>query len=68
MLEKYGWRRTQVDGLGDGNFTVIRGAELHGPGLTGPESIWHIVAVGLPFDFGRNRDGETGPQLAPALR
>lgn len=67
LLEHYGWRQTEVAGLvedDDASFTVLRGAELHGPGLSGPESLWHIVAVGLPAGFASNSEGETGPQLA----
>lgn len=64
LLERYGWRITDVTGLGGDDFTVLRGAELHGPGLSGPEALWHIVAVGLPADFPPNAAGETGQQLA----
>lgn len=64
LLERYGWRVTDVTGLGSDDFTVLRGAELHGPGLSGPEKLWHIVAVGLPDDFPANAAGETGQQLA----
>src|SRR5690606_34921932 len=64
LLERYGWRFTDVTGLGDDGFTVLGGAELHGPGLSGPEALWHIVAVGLPAGFAHNSAGETGQQLA----
>jgi len=64
LLERYGWQRTDVTGLGDAGFTVLGGAELHGPGLTGPEALWHIVAVGLPSGFEHNAPGETGQELA----
>ena len=64
LLERYGWRFTDVTGLGDDGFTVLAGAELHGPGLAGPEELWHIVAVGLPTGFQPNAVGETGQQLA----
>jgi predicted metal-dependent phosphoesterase TrpH len=45
------------------NFTTIIGAELHAP-ETAVGELWHIVAAGLPLDFPRNRDGETGAQVA----
>jgi predicted metal-dependent phosphoesterase TrpH len=45
------------------SFTTLIGAELHAPETTVGE-LWHIVAAGLPLDFPRNRDGETGAQVA----
>jgi hypothetical protein len=45
------------------DFTTILGAELHGPGM-GNGEMWHIIAAGLPLDFARLGDGETGAQLA----
>lgn len=44
-------------------FTTLIGSELHAPALANGTA-WHIVAVGLPIDFGPLRSGETGPQLA----
>jgi len=70
LLARYGWQQTDETHLSDDEFTVLRGAELHGPGLTGPglagpgEGLWHVVAVGLPVGFPHNADGETGQQLA----
>src|SRR5690606_28973821 len=64
LLAKFGWQQTDATELSDDAFTVLRGAELHGPGLTGPEKLWHIVAVGLPRGFPHNQDSETGQQLA----
>ncbi len=44
-------------------FTTIAGAEVHAPAtLLGHQ--WHILAVGLPYDFAPNYKDETGPQLA----
>lgn len=51
--------------LGTPGFTVIRGAELHGPALANGEP-WHIVAVGLPDDFPTGAD-ETTPATGPEL-
>jgi hypothetical protein len=45
------------------NFTTLIGAELHAP-ETRVGELWHIVAAGLPLDFPRNLDGETGAQVA----
>lgn len=45
------------------NFTTLIGAELHAP-ETAVGELWHIVAAGLPLDFPRNRNGETGAQVA----
>lgn len=44
-------------------FTTIIGAELHA-GLTELGGIWHILAVGLPFDFAQPTAEETGPEIA----
>jgi hypothetical protein len=45
------------------SFTTLIGAELHAP-ETRVGELWHIVAAGLPLDFPRNLDGETGAQVA----
>ncbi|WP_395660047.1 CehA/McbA family metallohydrolase [Aestuariivirga sp.] len=45
------------------SFTTLIGAELHAP-ETAVGELWHIVAAGLPLDFPRNLDGETGAQVA----
>jgi predicted metal-dependent phosphoesterase TrpH len=45
------------------NFTTLIGAELHAP-ETKVGELWHIVAAGLPLDFPRNLDGETGERVA----
>jgi hypothetical protein len=45
------------------NFTTLIGAELHAP-ETKVGELWHIVAAGLPLDFPRNRNGESGQTLA----
>jgi len=55
----------------DDDFTTIIGAELHS-GANSLGEIWHILAVGLPFDFAPSNspgndplpDQETGPQIA----
>ena len=45
------------------DFTTIIGAELHAP-QTQVGELWHIKAIGLPFDFEPLREGETGPEIA----
>lgn len=47
----------------DDRFFVIPGAELHAP-ATEQGYLWHITAVGLPWDFAATSEQETGPQLA----
>ena len=56
-------------------FTTLLGAELHSGAMQNGE-LWHILAVGLPFDFARPNaprfqpvaDQETGPELAQRAR
>lgn len=48
-------------------FTTLIGAELHAPS-THLGDLWHILAVGLPFDFGATPEGEDGPALARRAR
>ncbi len=45
------------------NFTTLIGAELHAP-ETAVGELWHIVAAGLPLDFPRNFENETGAAVA----
>lgn len=55
----------------DDSFTTIIGAELHSGAMHNGE-LWHILAVGLPFDFEPSNspdhhprdDQETGPEIA----
>lgn len=44
-------------------FTTIIGAELHA-GEIEMGGIWHVLAVGLPFDFADSHAGESGPEIA----
>jgi len=48
-------------------FTTLIGAELHAP-ETAVGELWHIVAAGLPLDFPRNLEGETGAKVAARAR
>lgn len=54
---------TDTTAFRTGDFTTLVGSELHAPAL-GNGTAWHIVAVGLPLDFGPLRAGETGAELA----
>jgi hypothetical protein len=45
------------------DFTTIPGAEIHGSGMANGEE-WHIIAIGLPLDFPKRADTETGAELA----
>jgi len=45
------------------SFTTLMGAELH-TGSTELGHLWHILAVGLPFDFAHYMPTETGPDVA----
>jgi len=55
----------------DENFTTLIGAELHSGGMDNDE-LWHILAIGLPFDFAPSNtpgfkpiaDQESGPEIA----
>lgn len=48
-------------------FTTLIGAELHLPAISSGD-IWHILAVGLPFDFAPPLPGEDGPAIARRAR
>lgn len=54
---------TDTTDLGSDGFVTIPGAEIHGPALRNGEP-WHFVAVGLPLDFPRLGETETGPDIA----
>ncbi len=54
-------------GFRTNSFTTLIGAELHAP-ETAVGELWHIVAAGLPLDFPRNLEGETGAQVARRAR
>jgi hypothetical protein len=67
FLEGFGWPITDTRPFRDRDFTTIIGAELHAP-KTRLNEKWHILAVGLPFDFAPTSPDETGPQLAARAR
>lgn len=63
FMAKYGYPIVDTRRFRAPGFTTILGAELHAPATALGET-WHILAVGLPPDFARNAEGETGPALA----
>jgi hypothetical protein len=67
FLERYGFPISDTCSLRTGEFTTLLGAELHAP-ATELGELWHIVAAGLPPDFGPPDADETGPQLARRAR
>ncbi len=67
FLDEFGFQITDTRPFRTETFTTIIGAELHVPNTSRGE-LWHILAVGLPFDFAKPSDGETGPQLARRAR
>lgn len=54
---------TDAREFADEGLFVIPGAELHAP-ATEQGYLWHITAVGLPWDFQPTKERETGPDLA----
>lgn len=63
FLETYKYPITDTTPYRTENFTTLIGAELHsGKTLTG--ELWHVLAVGLPFDFAQPTADETGPEIA----
>ncbi len=63
FIGNFNWPIADTRGFRSNNFTTLIGAELHAP-ETAVGELWHIVAAGLPLDFPRNTDGETGARLA----
>ena len=60
---KYGFPITDTQPFRTNAFTTILGAEVHAPANSHGE-LWHILAAGLPEDFGPTADNETGEELA----
>lgn len=63
FLERYGFPISDTREFRTPEFTTLPGAELH-TGYAEFGQLWHILAVGLPFDFAPYPEGETGPQAA----
>lgn len=62
-MERFGYPLTDAPSLRSDTFLPIVGAELHA-GETSWSGLWHILAVGLPPDFGGNLTDENGPMIA----
>jgi hypothetical protein len=60
---QYGWPITDTTSFRSADFTTLIGAELHTDGMEFNNG-WHLVALGLPFDFAQTQPGETGSELA----
>jgi predicted metal-dependent phosphoesterase TrpH len=63
FLPHYNFPITDTQGFRSKDFTTILGAELH-TGKTEHGNLWHILAVGLPLDFARTKEHESGADLA----
>ena len=64
FIERYDWPIVDTREYDTDRFVTIPGAELHPPTHKmehGRE--WHIVAVGLPYDFAPPTHEETGPEM-----
>ena len=63
FIGNFDWPMADTRRFRSNDFTTIIGAELHAP-QTAVGELWHIVAAGLPLDFPKNIDGETGARVA----
>ncbi|MBK8021730.1 MAG: CehA/McbA family metallohydrolase [Chloroflexi bacterium] len=62
FMDRFGYPITDTTPFRTDDFTTLLGAELHA-GQTLTDELWHILSVGLPLDFARPADDETGPQI-----
>ena len=67
FIGNFKWPIADTRAFRSNSFTTLIGAELHAP-ETKVGELWHIVAAGLPLDFPKNREGETGAELAARAR
>lgn len=75
FVGRYGYPIVDTTGYRTDDFTTILGAELHSGAMQNGE-LWHILAVGLPADFGPGNapdfrpvaGQESGAQLAARAR
>jgi len=63
FLERYGFPVTDASALDAVDFITLRAAELHAGRIDSGEP-WHLLGIGLPGDFGRPSEDETGHELA----
>lgn len=67
FIEHFDYPIADTRNFRSNTFTTLIGAELHAP-ETAVGELWHIVAAGLPLDFPRNLEGETGAAVAARAR
>ena len=67
FIGNFDWPIADTRSFRSNDFTTLIGAELHAP-VTAVGELWHIVAAGLPLDFPKNLDGETGVRVAARAR
>lgn len=63
FMERYDYPITDTRSYRSDGFTTLIGCELHAP-RTELGELWHIKAIGLPFDFAPLGKHETGPEIA----
>lgn len=63
FLQKFDFPITDTRAFSDKDFTLLLGAEIHAP-RTEMCDLWHLVAVGLPYDFAPTAPDEDAPALA----
>ena len=63
FVDRFNFTITDTSAYRTDNFTTLIAAELHqGKIMVGDP--WHILAVGIPIDFTRPEQQETGPEIA----
>jgi len=62
FLPRYGHPVTDTREQASAGFVTLAGAELH-QGHLGNGELWHIVAVGLPWDFAPPAEGESAETI-----
>jgi hypothetical protein len=67
FIGNFDWPMADTRSFRSNTVTTLIGAELHAP-VTAVGELWHIVAAGLPLDFPKNLDGETGARVAARAR
>ncbi|MEJ0012232.1 MAG: CehA/McbA family metallohydrolase [Bauldia sp.] len=67
FVPKYGFPIVDTMPFRTNSFTTILGAEIHAPANSHGE-VWHILAAGLPADFGHTAADESGVALAARAR
>jgi predicted metal-dependent phosphoesterase TrpH len=63
FMDRFGYPICDTCTFRSGDFTTIIGSELHAPSLSHGER-WHLLAVGLPFEFPPPSEDEDGPGIA----